>query len=39
VNLLDATAAKPKNFEQAVNGPEKVEWMDNFSTTKNKKSL
>ncbi len=30
VNFMDTTAAKPKGFEEAVNGPEKVEWMESM---------
>jgi len=30
VNLLDATAAEPKSFKEAVNSPEKVEWMESM---------
>ena len=30
VNLMEATAAEPKSFEEAVNGPEKVEWMESM---------
>ncbi len=30
VNFMDTTAAKPKSFKEAVNGPEKVEWMESM---------